>query len=89
MPNDDELEEYFVTKLRRAGTHIMGRSTYQNMAGYWPTSTELVYERGGYQAPPAGKTDRRDRHGRLGPCATRRERVDPEGCPERQSCRGT
>ena len=27
MPNDDELEEYFVSKLRRAGTHIMRRVT--------------------------------------------------------------
>lgn len=42
MPNDDELEEYFVATLRRAETHIMGRVTYQSMAAYWPTSPELV-----------------------------------------------
>ena len=42
MPNDDELEEYFVATLRRAGTHIMGRVTYQNMAAHWPTSPEPV-----------------------------------------------
>jgi dihydrofolate reductase len=42
MPDEDELEEYFVTKLRRGGTHIMGRATYQSMAEYWPKSTELV-----------------------------------------------
>jgi len=42
QPNDDELEEYFVAALRRAGTHIMGRVTYQNMAAHWPTSPEPV-----------------------------------------------
>jgi dihydrofolate reductase len=42
MPNDDELEEYFVATLRRAGTHIMGRVTYQSMAAHWPTSPEPV-----------------------------------------------
>jgi len=42
QPNDDELEEYFVAALRRAGTHIMGRVTYQNMAAHWPTSAEPV-----------------------------------------------
>jgi dihydrofolate reductase len=42
MADDEELEEYFVTKLRRAGTHIMGRNTYENMAQHWPKSTELV-----------------------------------------------
>lgn len=42
MPNDDELEEYFVATLRRAEIHIMGRVTYQSMAAYWPTSPELV-----------------------------------------------
>lgn len=42
QPNDDELEEYFVATLRRAGTHIMGRVTYQNMAAHWPTSPEPV-----------------------------------------------
>ena len=38
MPTDDEGEEYFVARLRRAGTHIMGRVTYETMAGHWPTS---------------------------------------------------
>jgi dihydrofolate reductase len=42
LPDDDELEEYFVATLRRAGTHIMGRVTYQNMAAHWPTSPEPV-----------------------------------------------
>ena len=42
LPNDDELEEYFAATLRRAGTHIMGRVTYQGMAAHWPTSREPV-----------------------------------------------
>jgi dihydrofolate reductase len=40
LPNDDELEAYFVNELRRAGTHIMGRMTYEKMAAHWPTSPE-------------------------------------------------
>lgn len=38
LPNDDEMEDYFVAALRRAGTHVMGRVTYEGMAAYWPTS---------------------------------------------------
>jgi dihydrofolate reductase len=41
-PDDDEFEEYFLTTLRRAGTHIMGRVTYESMAETWPTSTDPV-----------------------------------------------
>lgn len=40
--SDDEHEEYFVAKLRRAGTHIMGRVTYQEMADFWPKSDYAV-----------------------------------------------
>jgi dihydrofolate reductase len=36
--DDDEQEEYFVSKLWQAGTHIMGRGVYEEMAKYWPTS---------------------------------------------------
>ena len=36
MADDEELEEYFVTKLRRAGTHIMGRNTYQTWLSTGP-----------------------------------------------------
>src|ERR1700733_2881405 len=39
---DDEQEEYLVSRLRQAGTHIMGRVTYQNMAEFWPTSDHPV-----------------------------------------------
>jgi dihydrofolate reductase len=41
-PDDDEYEDYFLTTLRRAGTHIMGRVTYESMAQTWPTSTDPV-----------------------------------------------
>jgi dihydrofolate reductase len=41
-PDDDEFDDYFLTTLRRAGTHIMGRVTYQSMAETWPTSTDPV-----------------------------------------------
>lgn len=36
--SDDEHEGYIVNRLRRAGTHIMGRVTYQEMADFWPKS---------------------------------------------------
>lgn len=35
---DPEQQEYFVGRLRQAGTHIMGRVTYEEMAKAWPTS---------------------------------------------------
>lgn len=41
-PDDDEYEAYFLAGLRRAGTHIMGRVTYEAMADTWPTSTDPV-----------------------------------------------
>ncbi len=39
---DDEQEKYFVGRLRQAGTHIMGRVTYQGMAATWPVSDHPV-----------------------------------------------
>ena len=36
----DELKRWKLDRIRRAGTHIMGRVTYQEMAGYWPASTD-------------------------------------------------
>jgi dihydrofolate reductase len=41
-PDDEDYEEYFLNTLRRAGTHIMGRVTYESMAQTWPTSTDPV-----------------------------------------------
>jgi dihydrofolate reductase len=39
---DPEQEEYFVGRLRQAGTHIMGRVTYEEMAEFWPTSDHPI-----------------------------------------------
>src|ERR1700722_9001633 len=41
LPEDDG-DQYFVTRLRQAGTHIMGRVTYEGMANVWPTSDNPV-----------------------------------------------
>ncbi len=38
-PEDDEVVAWKVASLREAGTHIMGRATYEAMAAVWPTET--------------------------------------------------
>ncbi|MGI8776190.1 MAG: dihydrofolate reductase family protein [Acidimicrobiales bacterium] len=38
-PDDDEVVAWKVVSLREAGTHIMGRATYEAMASVWPTAT--------------------------------------------------
>jgi dihydrofolate reductase len=38
-PEEDELVAWKVASLRQAGTHIMGRVTYEAMATVWPEST--------------------------------------------------
>ena len=35
-----ELKRWKLERIRRAGTHIMGRVTYEGMAAFWPTSTD-------------------------------------------------
>ena len=40
LPEPDELKRWKLDRIRRAGTHIMGRVTYEEMAGHWPTSTD-------------------------------------------------
>lgn len=40
LPEPDELKRWKLDRIRRAGTHIMGRVTYEEMAGYWPASTD-------------------------------------------------
>src|SRR5499427_9352677 len=40
LPEPAELTRWKLDRIRRAGTHIMGRVTYREMAGFWPTSTD-------------------------------------------------
>jgi dihydrofolate reductase len=40
MPEPDELQRWKRDRIERAGTHIMGRVTYEEMAEFWPTSTD-------------------------------------------------
>ena len=40
LPEPDQLKRWKLDRIRRAGTHIMGRVTYEEMAGHWPTSTD-------------------------------------------------
>lgn len=37
---DEEHAAWLVGRLWQAGAHLMGRVTYQGMAGHWPTSAE-------------------------------------------------
>jgi dihydrofolate reductase len=40
LPDEDpDVRAWKVTSVRQAGTHIMGRVTYEQMAAYWPTAT--------------------------------------------------
>ncbi len=39
LPEPGELRGWKLDRIRRAGTHIMGRVTYREMAGHWPAST--------------------------------------------------
>ena len=38
---DPALQEWMVAGLWDAGTHLMGRGAYDDMAPYWPTSTDV------------------------------------------------
>ena len=38
-PEEDDVVAWKVGSLREAGTHIMGRATYEAMASVWPTTT--------------------------------------------------
>jgi dihydrofolate reductase len=35
-----DVRAWKVASLRQVGTHIMGRVTYEQMAGHWPTATD-------------------------------------------------
>lgn len=37
---DSGATAWIVERLWKAGVHIMGSHTYQDMAAYWPSSTE-------------------------------------------------
>jgi dihydrofolate reductase len=39
LPEPEELERWKLDRIRRAGTHIMGRVTYLEMASGWPNAT--------------------------------------------------
>ena len=45
VPEDAELIRWKLDRVAKAGAHLMGRATYQEMAAYWPHST------GPYAAP--------------------------------------
>jgi dihydrofolate reductase len=38
-PEEDEVVAWKVASLREAGTHIMGRATYEAMSAVWPNTT--------------------------------------------------
>ena len=38
-PEHPAVRAWKVASLRQAGTHIMGRVTYEQMAGHWPTAS--------------------------------------------------
>ena len=40
LPEDPALKERKLEWLGDAGLHLMGRTTYQEMAGFWPTSDD-------------------------------------------------
>jgi len=40
VPEDAELVRWKLDRVAKAGAHLMGRVTYQEMASYWPRSTE-------------------------------------------------
>lgn len=40
-PEEDEVVEWKAASLREAGTHVMGRVTYEAMASVWSTSTGI------------------------------------------------
>jgi dihydrofolate reductase len=39
VPEDAELVEWKLERVSKAGAHLMGRVTYEEMASYWPHST--------------------------------------------------
>lgn len=44
MAEPAELKRWKLDRILRAGTHIMGRVTYEGMASFWPTSKDPYAE---------------------------------------------
>jgi dihydrofolate reductase len=42
VPEDPAYEAWLVSSLERAGLHIMGRATYEEMAQHFPTATDAI-----------------------------------------------
>jgi dihydrofolate reductase len=40
IPEGDELRQWKLDHVRKAGAHLMGRTTYQEMSSYWPNSDD-------------------------------------------------
>ena len=40
IPESAELKQWKLDRISRAGAHLMGRVTYQEMASYWPRSDD-------------------------------------------------
>jgi dihydrofolate reductase len=40
IPEGPELRQWKLDRISRAGAHLMGRVTYQEMSSYWPTSDD-------------------------------------------------
>lgn len=38
--DDPACDAYFLDRIGQAGTHIMGRNTYQDMARFWPEASD-------------------------------------------------
>jgi dihydrofolate reductase len=41
LPEDEAVRRWKVQSLQQVGTHIMGRVTYEQMAGHWPFNGQL------------------------------------------------
>jgi len=64
--SDAGSREWVLETLSQAGIHIMGHRTYQDMAGYWPTSDlpmaapmneipKVIFSRSGVVSPPSNE----------------------------------
>lgn len=40
VPEDAELQRWKLDRISRAGAHLMGRTTYEEMASFWPQSSD-------------------------------------------------